>query len=370
MNTNQIMLVFGTRPEAIKMIPIIKALQRHKSLTPVVVVTGQHRELVNQILAQFKVVPDYNLDIMQARQTLTEITERTMRRLAPILEAVQPAMVLVHGDTTTTLAASLAAFYHQLPIGHVEAGLRTWNKYEPYPEEMNRQLTDVLADYYFAPTELAQQNLIQEHHPATKIKVTGNTAIDMLQYTLTDDWDHPVLKQLDGQKKVILLTMHRRENWGEPMERVFAGLNQFINDNPDFELVFPMHPNPLVRKLAQASFAQNDRVHLIEPLEVVDFHNLAARSWVVLTDSGGIQEEAPALRKPVLVLRDQTERPEGVTAGVLKLVGTTPEVINQTLVTLMQDSTFYHSFTTAQNPYGDGHAAERIVQFLALSLQG
>ena len=293
-----------------------------------------------------------------------------MGRLAPILAAEQPAMVLVHGDTTTTLAASLETFYHQIPIGHVEAGLRTWDKRQPYPEEMNRQLTDVLADRYFAPTELAQQNLIQEHHPATKIKVTGNTAIDMLQYTITDDWDHPVLKQLDGQKKVILLTMHRRENWGESMERVFAGLNQFINDNHDFELVFPMHPNPLVRKLAQAAFAQNDRVHLIEPLEVVDFHNLAARSWVVLTDSGGIQEEAPALGKPVLVLRDQTERPEGVTAGVLKLVGTQPETIWQTLLALMQDSTFYHSFTAAQNPYGDGHAAERIVQDIVSGLHG
>lgn len=361
----KVMIIFGTRPEAIKMIPIIKEINQQAGLQAIIVTTGQHRELVDELLAKFEITSDIDLDIMAPQQTLTDITVRTLQRLEPVIKEVQPAVILVHGDTTTTMAASLAAYYQHIPVGHVEAGLRTGHKYSPFPEELNRVIADAISDLYFAPTKLSQQNLLRENHPANQIYVTGNTAIDMMKYTLHQAWSHTVVKQLPADKKLILLTMHRRENWGPKMAKVFAAVNQFVNEHEDVAVVFPVHPNPIVQNLAHQYFDANERVHLIQPLDVIDFHNLAARSWVVLTDSGGIQEEAPALKKPVLVLRDSTERPEGVQAGVLRLVGTEPAVIKATLERLLTDEVTYQSFLTPQNPYGDGHAAQRIVKILA-----
>ncbi|KRL93618.1 non-hydrolyzing UDP-N-acetylglucosamine 2-epimerase [Limosilactobacillus equigenerosi] len=361
----KVMIIFGTRPEAIKMIPIIKELNQQAGLQSIIVTTGQHRELVKQMLAKFSIESDIDLDIMAPQQTLTDITTRTLQRLEPVIKEIHPDIVLVHGDTTTTMAASLAAYYQQIPVGHVEAGLRTGDKYSPYPEELNRVIADAISDLYFAPTELSQQNLLREHHQENHIYVTGNTAIDMMKYTLTKNWSHEVFNQLPADKKLILLTMHRRENWGSKMAKVFAAMNQFVNEHEEVAVVFPVHPNPIVQKLAHQYFDDNDRVQLIKPLDVIDFHNLAARSWVVLTDSGGIQEEAPALKKPVLVLRESTERPEGVTAGVLRLVGTNPDVIKTMLNHLLHDEVTYQSFLTNQNPYGDGQAAQRIVKIIA-----
>lgn len=358
----KVMTIFGTRPEAIKMAPIILQMQqRSTEFTPVTVVTGQHREMLDQVLSIFQIIPDYDLNIMQKSQSLSDITTKVIQQLDPIIMEVQPDIILVHGDTTTTFAASISAFYHQIKVGHVEAGLRTWDKWSPYPEEMNRQLTDVLADMYFAPTQLSKENLLKENHPDENIFVTGNTAIDALKQTVSAEYEHSVLNELDSSNKMILLTMHRRENQGEPMKRTFAAIKRVIQDHPDTEVVYPVHLSPVVQQVAHEAFDGLKRVHLIEPLDVVDFHNLAARSYFIMTDSGGVQEEAPSLEKPVLVLRDTTERPEGITAGTLKLVGTDPAVIETAMNQLLDDPKEYEQMATAKNPYGDGHAAEYIL---------
>jgi len=358
----KVMSVFGTRPEAIKMAPIVLELQKNKAdFIPITVVTAQHREMLDQVLEIFKIKPDYDLNIMKPNQSLSQITSRVMLKLDDILETEKPDIVLVHGDTTTTFAASISAFYHQTKVGHVEAGLRTWDKYSPYPEEMNRQLTDVLVDMYFAPTDLSRANLIKENHDAQNIVVTGNTAIDALKQTVSESYDHPVLGQVAKGNKLILLTMHRRENQGEPMRRVFKAIRQVVDEHPDVEVVYPVHLSPVVQEAAKAELGEDPRIHLIEPLDVVDFHNMAARSYFIMTDSGGVQEEAPSLGKPVLVLRDETERPEGVDAGTLKLVGTDPEKVRSAMMELLTNHEVYKEMADAKNPYGDGHAAERIL---------
>ncbi|GAK48289.1 UDP-N-acetylglucosamine 2-epimerase [Secundilactobacillus oryzae JCM 18671] len=368
--TIKVMSVFGTRPEAIKMAPIVLALQNDpEHFTPVTVVTAQHREMLDQVLEIFNIAPDYDLNIMQPNQTLSQITSRVMLKLDEILEIEKPDIVLVHGDTTTTFAASISAFYHQTKVGHVEAGLRTWDKYSPYPEEMNRQLTDVLADLYFAPTELSRANLLKENHNEQNIVVTGNTAIDALNQTVSTDYDHPVLNEIDAGKRVILLTMHRRENQGEPMKRVLKAIRKVVDETPDVEVVYPVHLSPAVQKVAKAELGDDARIHLIEPLDVVDFHNMAARSYFIMTDSGGVQEEAPSLGKPVLVLRDETERPEGVEAGTLKLVGTDPDKVRDGMLTLLTDEKAYQEMAEAKNPYGDGHAAEHILAAIESRIQ-
>ncbi|MEO5283502.1 non-hydrolyzing UDP-N-acetylglucosamine 2-epimerase [Limosilactobacillus allomucosae] len=357
----KIMTVIGTRPEGIKMAPVIKLLAQDPALKSVVVTTGQHREMLQTVFKVFDFKPDYDLKIMAPNQTLTQITSRVLLGMERVLQQEKPDLILVHGDTSTTMAASLSAFYHQIPIGHVEAGLRTWDKYSPYPEEMNRQLTDDLADLYFAPTKLSQANLLKEHHQASRIFVTGNTAIDALQYTVQSDYHHDVLAKISPQQRIILLTMHRRENQGAPMQRVFEVIKKEVARHPDVEVIYPVHLSPKVQQTAQAVFKDEPRVHLIAPLDVVDFHNLAARSYLIMTDSGGVQEEAPSLNKPVLVLRDETERPEGVKAGTLRLVGTDPNRVAQAMEELLCDQTVYQKMAQAPNPYGDGHAAERIV---------
>ncbi len=357
----KIMTVIGTRPEGIKMAPVIKLLAQDPALKSVVVTTGQHREMLQTVFEVFDFQPDYDLKIMAPNQTLTQITSRVLLGMERVLQQEKPDLILVHGDTSTTMAASLSAFYHQIPIGHVEAGLRTWDKYSPYPEEMNRQLTDDLADLYFAPTKLSQANLLKEHHRASRIFVTGNTAIDVLQYTVQSDYHHDVLAKISPQQRIILLTMHRRENQGAPMQRVFEVIKKEVARHPDVEVIYPVHLSPKVQQAAQAVFKDEPRVHLIAPLDVVDFHNLAARSYLIMTDSGGVQEEAPSLNKPVLVLRDETERPEGVKAGTLRLVGTDPNRVAQAMEELLCNQTVYQKMAQAPNPYGDGHAAERIV---------
>ena len=358
----KVMTVFGTRPEAIKMAPVVAALkQRPTEFETITVVSAQHRQMLDQVLAVFKIKPDYDLNIMHQQQTLSDITARVLTGLDQVIAAVQPDMILVHGDTTTTFAASISAFYHQIPIGHVEAGLRTWQKYSPYPEEMNRQLTDVLADIYFAPTAQSKANLVKENHPRTNIFITGNTAIDALEQTVSTDYAHPVLQQIAPQHRIILVTMHRRENQGAPMARVFKVMREVVDTHPDVELIYPVHLNPVVQATANKILGQHPRIHLIAPLDVVDFHNLAARSYLIMTDSGGVQEEAPALGKPVLVLRDTTERPEGVAAGTLRLVGTTPATVKAALLELLDDPVVYKKMAQARNPYGDGHAAQRIL---------
>ncbi len=357
----KIMTVIGTRPEGIKMAPVIKLLAQDPALKSVVVTTGQHREMLQTVFEVFDFQPDYDLKIMAPNQTLTQITSRVLLGMERVLQQEKPDLILVHGDTSTTMAASLSAFYHQIPIGHVEAGLRTWDKYSPYPEEMNRQLTDDLADLYFAPTKLSQANLLKEHHRASWIFVTGNTAIDALQYTVQSDYHHDVLAKISPQQRIILLTMHRRENQGAPMQRVFEVIKKEVARHPDVEVIYPVHLSPKVQQAAQAVFKDEPRVHLIAPLDVVDFHNLAARSYLIMTDSGGVQEEAPSLNKPVLVLRDETERPEGVKAGTLRLVGTDPNRVAQAMEELLCNQTVYQKMAQAPNPYGDGHAAERIV---------
>lgn len=357
----KIMTVIGTRPEGIKMAPVIKLLAQDPALKSVVVTTGQHREMLQTVFEVFDFQPDYDLKIMAPNQTLTQITSRVLLGMERVLQQEKPDLILVHGDTSTTMAASLSAFYHQIPIGHVEAGLRTWDKYSPYPEEMNRQLTDDLADLYFAPTKLSQANLLKEHHRASWIFVTGNTAIDALQYTVQSDYHHDVLAKISPQQRIILLTMHRRENQGAPMQRVFEVIKKEVARHPDVEVIYPVHLSPKVQQAAQAVFKDEPRVHLIAPLDVVDFHNLAARSYLIMTDLGGVQEEAPSLNKPVLVLRDETERPEGVKAGTLRLVGTDPNRVAQAMEELLCNQTVYQKMAQAPNPYGDGHAAERIV---------
>lgn len=362
----KVMPIFGTRPEAIKMAPLILELKKRAAeFETVVTVTAQHREMLDQVLEIFEITPDYDLDVMQPDQTITTITTNVMNRLEQVIQAEKPDIILVHGDTTTTFAASLAAFYNQTAIGHVEAGLRTWNKYSPYPEEMNRQLTDVLSDLYFAPTLQSKENLLQENHPVEQVYVTGNTAIDALKQTVAQDYQHDILEKVDFSKKVILVTMHRRENQGKPMEQVFKAMKDVVAKHPDTEIIYPVHLSPTVQKLAHAAFDGVDRVHLIAPLDVVDFHNLAARSHFIMSDSGGVQEEAPSLGKPVLVLRDTTERPEGITAGTLKLVGTEYENVKREMTALLEDETQYQQMAQAKNPYGDGQASRRILDAIA-----
>ncbi|CAM3161805.1 UDP-N-acetylglucosamine 2-epimerase (non-hydrolyzing) [Lactococcus hircilactis] len=362
--TKKIMTIFGTRPEAIKMAPLIKKMEEDDRFQSIVVVTAQHRQMLDQVLDIFKIKPDYDLNIMKDGQTLSDITTRVMKELNAVFMQIRPDIVLVHGDTTTTFAASIAAFYHQIPIGHVEAGLRTWNKLSPFPEEMNRQVTDVLADLYFAPTEKSKENLIKENHPENAIFVTGNTAIDAMNYTISNHYSNELLERLKG-KRIVLVTMHRRENLGIPMENVFRAINRIVEKYKDVEILFPIHKNPKVRQIAQKILIESEQIHLIEPLDVVDFQNFAKRSFLIMTDSGGVQEEAPSLGVPVLVLRDTTERPEGVEAGTLKLAGTDEESVFIAANTLLSDDKEYKKMLKASNPYGDGHASERILEVLA-----
>lgn len=365
MDKIKVMTVFGTRPEAIKMAPLVLALQTDERFEAVTTVTAQHREMLDQVLEIFKIVPDYDLNIMHKEQTLTEITANVLTKLDQVIKVVKPDIILVHGDTTTTFAASVAAFYNQVAIGHVEAGLRTWNKYSPFPEEMNRQMTDDLADLYFAPTEESKANLLKENQAAAKIFVTGNTAIDALKQTVSSDYQHELLAKLDPGHKLILVTMHRRENQGQPMARVFRTLLEVVEQRPEVEVIYPVHLSPKVQKLAHEILGNHERIHLIAPLDVVDFHNLAAKSYFIMTDSGGVQEEAPSLGKPVLVLRDTTERPEGVSAGTLKLVGTEPAKVKAAMLELLDDPNVYQQMAQAQNPYGDGQASQRILAAIA-----
>lgn len=362
----KVMVVFGTRPEAIKMAPLVIELKKQADLfETTTVVTAQHRQMLDQVLETFKIEPDYDLDIMGKNQTLTDITVKILHKLDDILKENKPDIMLVHGDTTTTFAASLAAFYNQVRIGHVEAGLRTWNKYSPFPEEMNRQMTDSLTDLYFAPTDQSKENLLKENHPAETVFVTGNTAIDALKLTVQDDYQHEVLDRIDPARKMILVTMHRRENQGEPMRRVFRTLRQIVDAHDDVEIVYPVHLSPAVQEAARDILSDNEKIHLIEPLDVLDFHNIAAKSYFIMSDSGGVQEEAPSLGKPVLVLRDTTERPEGVEAGTLKLVGTETQAVAEAMEALLTDDSLYQEMAQASNPYGDGQASERIAQAIA-----
>lgn len=358
-----VMTIFGTRPEAIKMAPLVLELNKHPQINSIVTVTAQHREMLDQVLEAFSITPDHDLNIMKQRQTLSEITSNALLKLDQLFQEKKPDIVLVHGDTTTTFAGSLAAFYHQISVGHVEAGLRTHNKYSPFPEELNRQMTGTIADIHFAPTDEAKQNLLIENKKEETICVTGNTAIDALQTTVTEQYQHPILEKI-GTDKMILLTAHRRENLGQPMKNMFRAIRRVVEEFEDVQVVYPVHLNPAVRDAAQTEFSGLDRVHLIEPLEVVDFHNFAAASHFILTDSGGVQEEAPSLGKPVLVLRDTTERPEGVKAGTLKLAGTDEDTIYKMAKELLVDQKEYDSMSKASNPYGDGQASRRIVEEL------
>lgn len=365
MNKVKVMTVFGTRPEAIKMAPLVLKLKKDDRFEEVTVVSAQHREMLDQVLDIFKIKPDYDFNIMHKNQTLEDITSKVMLDMAKVIKKEQPDIVLVHGDTTTSFAAGLATFYEQTKLGHVEAGLRTWNKYSPFPEEMNRQMTDDLTDIYFAPTELSKQNLIKENHPADNIYVTGNTAIDALKQTVKEDYHHDVLDEINPDSKIILVTMHRRENQGEPMRRVFKVMKQVVDSHKDVEIIYPVHLSPKVQRVAQEVLSDDPRIHLIKPLDVVDFHNLAKKSYFIMTDSGGVQEEAPSLGKPVLVLRDTTERPEGVAAGTLKLVGTEVDKVRAEMIRLLEDKKAYAEMANAKNPYGDGKAADRIMDAIA-----
>lgn len=359
----KVMVVFGTRPEAIKMAPLVLELQKHSDcIETITVVTAQHRQMLDQVLETFRIQPNYDLDIMGKNQSLLDITAKILQKFDPIVKKELPDMILVHGDTTTTFVASLVAFYNQVRIGHVEAGLRTFDKYSPFPEEMNRQMTDNLADLYFAPTTDSKENLLKENHPESSIIITGNTAIDALKLTVQSDYYHEVLDRLDPLKKLVLVTMHRRENQGRPMRDVFAALREMVDVHSELEVVYPVHLSPAVQEVAKDILSDHERIHLIEPLDVLDFHNLASRSYFIMTDSGGVQEEAPSLGKPVLVLRDTTERPEGVRAGTLKLVGTDPNRVKEAMTALLTDEKLYKDMSQAPNPYGDGKASERIVQ--------
>lgn len=366
----KVMAIFGTRPEAIKMAPLVLELKKQNAyFETVIVVTAQHREMLDSVLDIFQITPDYDLNIMKRKQTLSGITSSVILDLDAVLEKEQPQIVLVHGDTTTTFAAALSAFYHQIAVGHVEAGLRTWKKYSPWPEEMNRQMTDNLADLYFAPTAQSRANLLKENHPQQNIFVTGNTAIDALAQTVQADYHHQVLDLIDPQKRMILVTMHRRENQGEPMRQVFRAIRDVVQAYSDVEVIYPVHLNPVVQKTAQEILGKQKRIHLIEPLDVLDFHNLIDRSYFIMSDSGGVQEEAPALKKPVLVLRDTTERPEGVVAGTLKLVGTHYDRVKNEMEQLLNDTKEYQSMAQAKNPYGDGQASQRICAALRYYFQ-
>ena len=359
----KIMLVFGTRPEAIKMCPLVNELKTRDEVQTIVCVTGQHRQMLDQVLAAFHVVPDYDLSIMKEKQTLFDITTNILNRIREVLEKEKPDVVLVHGDTSTTFVTALACFYLQIPVGHVEAGLRTYNIYSPYPEEFNRQAVGIVSRYNFAPTELSKQNLLNEGKRAESIHVTGNTAIDALKTTVRADYTHPELEWAKGSR-LILITAHRRENLGEPMENMFRAIRRVMDEHPDVKAIYPIHMNPLVRQTADEILGGEARIRIIEPLEVLDFHNFLARSYMILTDSGGIQEEAPSLGKPVLVMRDTTERPEGIAAGTLKLVGTDEEVIYRSFKQLLEDETEYAAMSNASNPYGDGFACKRIADIL------
>ena len=359
----KVMLVFGTRPEAIKMCPLVNELKKRKNFRTLVCVTGQHRQMLDQVLEAFHVVPDYDLSIMKEKQTLFDVTTNILNRIKAVLEEAQPDVVLVHGDTSTTFVTALACFYLQIPVGHVEAGLRTYNLYSPYPEEFNRQAVGIIAKYNFSPTELSRDNLLREGKDPKSIYVTGNTAIDALHTTVRKDYTHPEL-QWAGDSRLILLTAHRRENLGEPMHSMFRAIRRIVDEHDDLKVIYPIHMNPAVRQAAADVFGDDDRFHIIEPLDVLDFHNFMARSYLILTDSGGIQEEAPSLGKPVLVMRDTTERPEGIAAGTLKLVGTREETIYTEFNRLLTDPEAYRAMSTASNPYGDGHACERIADIL------
>jgi len=363
----KVMLVFGTRPEAIKMCPLVKELKTRKNIETIVCVTGQHREMLKQVLECFDVVPDYNLDIMQDKQTLFDVTTNIINKIKPVLEEVKPDVVLVHGDTSTTFVTSLCAFYMQIPVGHVEAGLRTYNIYSPYPEEFNRQATGIIAKFHFAPTENSKNNLLKEGKAEEDIYVTGNTAIDALKTTVKEDYKNEILDWAEGSK-LIVLTAHRRENLGKPLENMFKAIKRIVDEYNDIKIVYPVHKNPLVREIASKILGNDERIRLIEPLEVIDFHNLLARAHIIMTDSGGIQEEAPSLGKPVLVMRDTTERPEGIKAGTLKLVGTEEENVYNNLKLLLDDAGEYEKMSKASNPYGDGHACERIADILEKEL--
>lgn len=356
----KVMTIFGTRPEAIKMAPLVKELDSRVEIESIVCVTAQHREMLDQVLEVFDIKPNYDLNVMKQDQTLSEITSRVLMGLEDVIKKEKPNIILVHGDTTTTFAGALAAFYNGVDIGHVEAGLRTWNKYSPFPEEMNRQMVDRMSDMYFAPTEVSKNNLLSENISEDKIYVTGNTAIDAMKTTVKDDYNNEIFDWA-GEDKLILLTAHRRENLGDPMRNIFKAVRRIVNEYPDIKVVYPIHLNPKVREVANEVFNGMDRVRLIEPLEVFDFHNFINKSYIILTDSGGIQEEAPSLGKPVLVLRDTTERPEGIDAGTLKLVGTSEEVIYNETKKLLDDKEEYNKMSKASNPYGDGFASKYIV---------
>ena len=358
-----IMLVFGTRPEAIKMCPLVNELKSHSEIKTVVCVTGQHRQMLDQVLDAFDVVPDFDLSIMKDKQTLFDITTNILKQIKDVLEEVKPDVVLVHGDTTTTFVTALACFYLQIPVGHVEAGLRTYNIYSPYPEEFNRQAVSIISQYNFAPTELSKQNLIREGKNESTIYVTGNTAIDALKTTVREEYRHPELEWAKGSR-LILITAHRRENLGESMKNMFHAIRRVMDEHSDIKAIYPIHMNPVVRETANEIFGNDERIHIIEPLDVLDFHNFMAHSYMILTDSGGIQEEAPSLGKPVLVMRDTTERPEGIKAGTLKLVGTDEKTIYTEFSRLLTDKAAYNAMAKASNPYGDGHACERIVKVL------
>lgn len=363
-NKIKVMTIFGTRPEAIKMAPVVLELKKYQDqIESIVTVTAQHRQMLDQVLETFDITPDYDLNIMKDRQTLIDVTVNALQGLDQVMKEAKPDIVLVHGDTTTTFVGSLAAFYNQIAIGHVEAGLRTHNKYSPYPEEMNRQLTGIMADLHFAPTEQSRQNLLKENKNPDTIFVTGNTAIDALKTTVKEHYTHLILDKI-GNDRMILLTAHRRENLGEPMRHMFRAIKRLLQEHEDVQVVYPVHLNPAVREVANEILGDDPRIHLIEPLEVFDFHNFAARSYMILTDSGGVQEEAPSLGKPVLVLRDTTERPEGIEAGTLKLAGTNEETIYHLAKELLEDQNAYEKMAKASNPYGDGFASRRIVDAL------
>ena len=360
----KVMLVFGTRPEAIKMCPLVNELKTRKGIETIVCVTGQHRQMLDQVLETFDVRPDYDLSIMKDKQTLFDITTNILNRIKEVLEEVKPDVVLVHGDTSTTFVTALACFYLQIPIGHVEAGLRTYDIYSPYPEEFNRQAVSIISNYNFAPTEKAKENLIKEGKDARKIWITGNTVIDALKTTVKEEYTHPELEWAEGSR-LIFITAHRRENQGEPMHHMFRAIRRVMEEHPDVKALYPIHMNPVVRKAADEELGDCDRIHIIEPVEVFDCHNIMAKSYLILTDSGGIQEEAPSLGKPVLVMRDTTERPEGIAAGTLKLVGTDEEVIYNNFKELLENKAAYEKMACANNPYGDGHACERIADILS-----
>ena len=360
----KIMLVFGTRPEAIKMCPLVNELKRREGMKTIVCVTGQHRQMLDQVLKAFDVTPDYDLSVMKERQTLFDVTTNILERIREVLESERPDVVLVHGDTSTTFVTSLACFYLQIPVGHVEAGLRTYNIFSPYPEEFNRQAVGIISQYNFAPTEMAKNNLLKEGKKRESIFVTGNTVIDALKTTVKDDYSHPELEWAKDSR-MILITAHRRENLGEPMRNMFRAIRRVMDEHEDVKAIYPIHMNPLVREIANEILGDDDRIHIIEPLEVLDFHNFMNHSYLILTDSGGIQEEAPSLGKPVLVMRDTTERPEGIAAGTLRLVGTDENVIYNSFKLLLEDEDEYNKISNASNPYGDGFASKRIADILA-----